>query len=349
MFETLLVKAEANVSTVSSIIKTSNRFRELASRRLSSVGTSEESELSLDGLIEILPTDKEWKVYDHCSVVTRLYAIYERFVEDLITAWLAQLPSLVPKYSDLSDKTQITHRTGVARLLLDLDKMRFQHLCIEDVVRGLLHGVTGKEKYDLVCDAFLLHEQNLRKDKLEEVLANAGIRDTWNWVKNHRNIKHYVNEMRGSQTSAESELNNFIEYRNYAAHGTPIDEILGTEALLDLCHFVNALCEALAELIHFQAIQKKVGLGEVKKIGRITEWFATQKAAVAKVTAANLSIDSEVLLISESASWCRKAVIKSMRLNDIPINTLPDETGAEIEVGIQFDIEVRKKLDLLLF
>lgn len=348
MFETLLSKVEINISTVSLIIQANEQFRGIAALSSSSESSNlADSEYGFHNLIKTIPGDKEWKVYDHCSVVTRLYAIYERFVEDLLTLWLNQLPELVPSYSALSEKIQFTHRTGVARLLLDLNKTRFQHLCIEDVIRGLLYGVTGESQYELVCDAFLLHEQNLRKDKLEEVFANAGIEGTWNWIKTHRSIKYYVSEVRGNQTSAESELNNFIEYRNYAAHGKPIDEILGTEALLDLCSFIKVLCEALAELVCFHVIQKKELLGRVRKTGYITEWLKRPKAAVAKVQMTSLSINLPLILVSKTLSYCQEVTIKSIRIDDNPIDTvtITDET----EVGLQFDVDVRKDLDILQF
>jgi hypothetical protein len=30
------------------------------------------------------PTKSSWQVYDHCAVFTRLYAVYEQFIENLV-------------------------------------------------------------------------------------------------------------------------------------------------------------------------------------------------------------------------------------------------------------------------
>jgi hypothetical protein len=126
--------------------------------------SDEDTELILGTLIQDIPKVIEWRVYDHCAVVTRLYAIYERFVEDLVRDWLVLLPGLFSRYSELEETIRNTSQIGVERLLLDLRKNRYKHLSIEEVIRGLFHGATDETEYELLPDAFLFHEQNLRKD-----------------------------------------------------------------------------------------------------------------------------------------------------------------------------------------
>jgi hypothetical protein len=227
MFEELIEKASVKISTVRAIIKTNHRLREIVFRdSLNKQKLAKNPEFA--ALIAVIPSEKEWEIYDRSAVVTRLYAIYERFVEDLISDWLRRMPDLVPRYSDLGEKIQNTHREGIGRLLIDIKKNRFQHLSVEKVVQGLSCGITDTGKYELLPDAFLLHEQNLRKDVLETVLKNAGIDEAWKWVINHKEIKYFVEEVRGSQNTAEGELKQLVDYRNEAARGST-DEILGTQ------------------------------------------------------------------------------------------------------------------------
>ncbi len=252
MFEELIEKASVKISTVRAIIKTNHRLRRIVFRdSLNKQKLAETPEFA--ALIEIIPSEREWEIYDRCAVVTRLYAIYERFVEDLISDWRRRMPDLVPRYSDLGEKIQNTHREGIGRLLIDMKKNRFQHLSVEKVVQGLSCGITDTGKYELLPDAFLLHEQNLRKKALETVLKNAGIDEAWKWVINHKEIKYFVEEVRGSQNTAEGELKQLVDYRNKAAHGST-DEILRTQELLDLGDFVEALCKSLADLVTYNII-----------------------------------------------------------------------------------------------
>jgi hypothetical protein len=102
---------------------------------------------------------------------------------------------------------------------------------------------------------------------------------------------------------------------NEAAHGTPPD-ILYSESLLELCSFVEALCEALTELMTYQVIQKQESVGQAKEMGTITEWFKTPKAAIVKMQEiTSLSVGGSLFLISEA--YCELTKIESIQVNDL--------------------------------
>ena len=345
MFQGLLETVRGNINTVRSIIQTNEKLREIAFGEciVTKQELGEDAEFIISTLMQDIPGATEWRVYDHCAVVTRLYAIYERFVEDLVTDWVQRLPDLFPSYSDLEHRIRETHRIGVGRLLLDLTKNRFQHLSTEGVIRGLFLGVSGgEEKYELVADAFLLHEQNLRRDALDKLFADAGIPNAWGWVEKHRVVKHFVEEVRANENTAEGELNELITYRNDAAHGATIYNFLASNALLELCDFIETLCQALAELVTYQVIERQKSIGQTREIGQITEWFKKPKAAVAAVEETTLSVGGNLFLVGEA--YCQLARIESIRIDDVNKDTVETTTG--MEVGLKFDVDARKGLRL---
>ncbi|MFN6156572.1 MAG: MAE_28990/MAE_18760 family HEPN-like nuclease [Dolichospermum sp.] len=120
MFENLLMAVKVNISTIRSIIKTNEKIREIAFGDVSL--HTEETKIVLTNLFQDIPELTEGRVYDHCAVVTRLYAIYETFVEDLIRDWLISLPELYPNYLNLEESIRNTHQIGVGRLLVELKK-----------------------------------------------------------------------------------------------------------------------------------------------------------------------------------------------------------------------------------
>jgi hypothetical protein len=343
MFQELLNTVNVKTSTVRALIQTNERLREIVFGRGSVTRQESDEDTELTRLIKGVPGVTDWRVYDHCAVVTRLYAIYERFVENLITDWVRLLPSIFPRYVDLEETIQNTHRTGVGRLLCDLKKNRFEHLSIDQVVQGLFRGVTGEEEYALLPDAFLLHEQNLRKGVLEQLFAGAGIQNAWGWVEKHRAVKHFL-EVRVSENTAEGELNELVTYRNEAAHGAVIDNFLGSNALLELCEFIETLCQALAELVTYQVIEQQKSIGQVREIGRITEWFKKSRAAVAKVEETTLSVRGSLFLVGEA--YCQLATIESIRIDDVDQETVKTTSG--MEVGFKFDVDAREGLRLYM-
>ncbi len=311
MYQQFLIKAQEDIATIRSIIKTNENLRNL----ILTSSTKQNSKI-IKILKQDIPKTRNWRIYDHCSAVTKLYAIYENFVKELIRDWLGVLSSLFVSYSDLDERIKNTHRIGIGRLLLDLKKNRYKHLSIDEVISGLYYGISKEKEYDLLPDAFLFHEQNLRREILEKLLADSGIDNTWNWIEKHRNIKNFVEEIRGSQNTAEGELNELISYRNDAAHGAIIDDFLGFNALLELCDFIEGLCQAVAELFAYKTIKYQEENGKAKKIGEITEWFDRRKAAVAvaKLEEITLSVGDRCYLINENISWCQFTTIESIQI-----------------------------------
>ena len=345
MFKELLSKAKADITTVRSVIKTNEKLRIIISSDQSIEILKSDDRLRLIKEIkQDVPQITAWRIYDHCAAVTKLYAIYENFVEDLVRDWLILLPQLCQNYDDLDERIKNTHKLGVGRLLIDLNKNRYEHLTVEDVVNGLFEGVNNKINYELVAEAFLFHEQNLRKETLDKLLADAGILNSWKWIERHRSIKNFVEEVRGSQNTAEGELNELISYRNEAAHGALIDDFLRANALLEICDFIESLCKSLNDLFVYHAIKYKVRINEARKIGNITEWFKKPKAGVAKVSDAKLYEKCNLYLINQNLSWCQSATIDSIQVNDNSVTEVNADN--EMEVGLKFDVDAREGLDL---
>jgi MAE_28990/MAE_18760-like HEPN len=335
MFQDILESVREGISTIRKIIKTNNELRDIINRQ-----KSEEELRLLTQLIQNIPDAKDWEMYEHCAVVTRLYAIYESFVEDLITDWLAILPRIYINYSDLEERIRTTHQIGVGKLLVNLNKNRYESLSIEEVMRGIYRGLNHGEGYELLANAFLIYEQNLRKEILEKLLADAGIPNVWSWLEKHRAVKYFLQELRGNENTVENELNELISYRNDAAHGGIVEDVLDSEALIELCDFIEALCEALTELVTYRVIERQKFLGYIKEVGKITEWFKTPQAGVAKILESTLSVGESIFLVGEAC--CQLSKIQSINIDDKPINMI--EATSEIEVGLKFNMNAKKGL-----
>jgi predicted transcriptional regulator len=182
MFEQLIQRVQENICIIQETIQTNERLRKIAFEETPEMITIREyfqtQELTKQ-IIQGIPNRQKWLEYDRCAVVTRLYAVYESFVENLIATWLQRLPEIIPRYADLDERIRNTHREGVGRLLVELKKARFSSVLTDrTVVESLFSGIAGYQKYNLIPQAFLFHEQNLRKDILEKLLADAGIPNT---------------------------------------------------------------------------------------------------------------------------------------------------------------------------
>lgn len=343
MFEQLIKRVQDNISTIRAIIELNEILRKLAFEKDPDFSISREKFQTgnpLQQMIQEFPIEENWLEYDRCAVVTRLYAVYESFVEDLIANWLRRLPELVPRYADLEERIRNTHREGVGRLLLEFKKARFSHLTDAKIVESLFSGIAGESKYNLIPEAFLFHEQNLRKEVLDKLFADAGIVNSWRWIEKHRYIQQFIQE-----STAEAELNQLILYRNDAAHAT-VEQIISASQLLYLADFILALCQALAELVTYQIILQQAFRGKAREIGKIHRWFDKARAARAKMKNVTLSVGDTVFLMNENSADCRFARIESIKLDDVSQNQV--KITSETEVGLQFNINAKKGLSLYI-
>ena len=127
MFQAILETAQKNIDTIRCILKTNQQLKEII------YSQTEDDNILIKKLRESAPKDSEWQVFDHCASVVRLYAIYEQFVEDLIRGWLAIIPKLYPKYADLPNEIRSKHQLGVGKILVDLEKHRYEHLSLDGI------------------------------------------------------------------------------------------------------------------------------------------------------------------------------------------------------------------------
>jgi MAE_28990/MAE_18760-like HEPN len=338
VFYNLSDKIKPNLDIIRQSIKLNEKIRDLASRTTNEIDNSP----LFKELIAVIPTDGEWLSYENCAAVTRLYAIYENFVEDLIAEWIKELPRLVPKYSDLDERIKETHIDNVGRILRERNKQRFSELKPSEIIGGLYKGVINAHPYELLTEAFTIHDRNLRKEDLDELLKNAGIcQNGWNWIKNSRNVKTFIRDVIQENT-AEGLLREIIDYRNNAAHAIAINIILGVDELLQLCDFVEIICESLAELATYQLLLKQEKQGQVIKIGKISEWFKKPQAGVARINNSKLKLGDRLFLTGDAD--CQIAEIISLQINDISHQEI--NISLETEVGIKFNINARENLDI---
>ncbi|MDJ0616118.1 MAG: MAE_28990/MAE_18760 family HEPN-like nuclease [Calothrix sp. MO_192.B10] len=326
MFEVILDSMRGDISTIRSMIRTNEELRKILFEQGSLDKQESEDCQKITSLKEIAPNKNDWLIYENCAVLTRLYAIYENFVENIVKEWIECLPQIFPNYSDLTEEIQGTHQRGVANLLLKLKNKNINSQFYKDIISSLFVCITGENPYELVADAFLLHEQNLRKEALEQLFSNAGISDAWNWIGKYINSKSTKKESESAQKESESaqkesesaqiKLKRLVDYRNEAAHRGFIDATLGLDILLELCDFVETLCQALAELVTYRVIEQKKSIGQVKEIGRVTRWFPNAQAARAKIQDANFSVGDSVFLVSETKGYCKLVKIEGIKITE---------------------------------
>jgi hypothetical protein len=341
MLSPLLNDAHKQLETVKSLLILNEDIRKLSSQNLSNIPEGPFQDFFKD-LKSQSHDSTSWRVYDHCSAVTRIYATYEKFIEDLLSSWLGFIPLLIPIYQDLDEKVKNQHLNGVGAVISKLNKRRFRNLKPEGVMKGLYDGLTGSSSYELLPEAFFNTDRNYHNDILSQVFGGVGIENILEWLRNHREIKRYIHNT-GESSSFDAELKNFIEYRNDAAHSLP-DDILSLSGLIRLTDFFKAFFIALQESILNEIITYNLKLGKAMICGSITEVFRKVNACVAIIESSKLKIGEKIYLVGNN--FCKSSTINSIKFSDLNFYSI--KVDSKHEVGFKFDHnEIKENLKIV--
>ncbi|MET4290918.1 hypothetical protein ABIB06_002457 [Bradyrhizobium sp. LB8.2] len=337
MYEPYIERLARNIASIKKHLELSALVRSMISDR--SISCSKGSSLCFDvgAMYASSPDPTDWKIIDHCSVVTRLYAVFERFVEDILGAHLQFLEANVA-YDQLDEKFRSHHRKSVGQMLIDLDKDRYKDSITFNSILSDIGGIFRGERYRLLPEAMLSHDQNLRMKDLVSLFDRCGIPKLAEWIGRHRAIKIFFKGGRQSD-KADAELDQLVQYRNEAAHGgIEVTDVLGTDILIEYADFVEALCSALAECVQRNCIARAEELGKTRRTGVITEIFSDRRV-VAIVGGGTFKVSDRPYLCGEG--FCYRATIESIHHDDSPVPsvTLLNDT----EIGFALDVEPVKR------
>jgi MAE_28990/MAE_18760-like HEPN len=292
-----------------------------------------------------IPEQLVWRIYDHSAFITRLYALYETFVLDLIRKWLEYLPRFYPLWVDLPDVVSVNYRIGIGVLLNKFGGPRTSHLTEVSLITGLFSGLSGKRKYSLMPEAFLMDLQNLRDSELINLTNKVGMAKFESWFING-NSKLGV-FCAANSLSVKNKLKEFIEFRNQCAHGSiDIDDLLGVSELLLLKEFIFFTCESIVEFVLWNicqnASQKKYN-SKCKKVGEIIEYYSRHDVSIVKMNKGRLAV-GETLVIKNSYE-CYYTQVVSIQMDNIDVGEAVVKKG--IELGVKFSKKIKRGSDVM--
>jgi hypothetical protein len=85
-----------------------------ASPSLASLGLDQ---AAIDVLRIGAPNKLAWQILDSSAAVTRIYALWEQAICDLVEEYISQISRLHPSYAELAEAIRINHRVGVGYIL----------------------------------------------------------------------------------------------------------------------------------------------------------------------------------------------------------------------------------------
>ncbi len=234
------------------------------------------NDTALAKVLSTVPDRINWRVFDHCAAVTRLYAIYEQFVEDLVKDYLKQLPEIYALYGDLPQTLRTQHRIGIGQILQKWSEDGpYGRLTESSVVSGLVDGLRGQSTYTLLADAFLIEPLNYRAEVLVKVFGHVGLIECFTYVKKQPGMRAFMMTRDATETP-ETVLRDIVELRNQAAHGSVSQEqVTSVQELSSYAAFVQILCGALAEMVESTIMTRRLLVCPNSCVGQVVHVFSS--------------------------------------------------------------------------
>lgn len=333
MFSSFTNRLQEQVDTIKAVLDTHDSLRNIIFWNAEPASGPENAGIqqAIDAVKRRAPSKPAWQIYDHCAAFTRLYAVYEQFVENLASEYLRMLPRLYVRYEDLPPTVTTQHRVGVAQILQKIGKDGpYKDLEERSIIRDLAHGLLGNPNYTLLRNAFLIDPQNYRSEIVNKLFSYLGFGNSWVWVEKHPLMVAFMQSRRDPNETAATLLHDFVEYRNEASH-TLVGDIVATEEIKSIADFVVVLSETLSQLVMKNAVQRRKELGEVSTIGVVVHKFS-DRIVGARMSAGAVAIGNPLVVMQKQA--CFRATIESIQILQTPYDHLETQDDQEIGLGL---------------
>lgn len=274
------------------------------------------------------------KLYAVSSCVTRLYAIYENFIEAILSDFLDAIPEIF-SYESLPSGLKSDYRLGISYILSKIDHERYNHLTHENVVLWYHEALTNQLNYRFVTEALIRHEQNLRLNVLEGLFQRIQLTEIRTWLGQNDEVMSLYDESASVFEQLDAELRAFVQIRNDAAHGV-LDDLQGRDNLRRFCDLMKGLVLAISSFMHKSLLLHRVGVNRARRIGVVTHVYRKSGAFVAKIDKdERLKRGMQIHVLGPS--YCFLRHVESIRINDVDVDDVVADCP-EFEVGLKCSV-----------
>lgn len=299
--------------------------------------------------------------FDDAAFAVALYASFEKFVENLITAFV-RLEAGRVEYAALPQKLTEKHLSGTAELLWRgrLGEGRYIGMSSLGVVKNLFDCLSGVKPYALNEAVVVAHDANLRADVVDTAFGAVGIEKICDRACRADAVVHWHCAVQGldtppqegvKRTVLEERLKNIVERRNQVAHrgGNPVD-LLGVAAMSEAVAFVESFSRSIFGLVvgRYLETHHAASAGRIDLALRAGDKpLKNRTVVIVDKPAERLFVGQPVFVVAKSpgARWGR---ILSLRVDDADVQELDVNAVAPHGVGVGLGFKFPKSADAKL-
>ena len=198
------------------------------------------------------------------------------------------------------------------------------------------------EYFEFESKVMSIHDQNLRVPELSRLLNTCEIEKIDEWIKSYPKMRSFLNDNEDFGGDSVSILNDFIKFRNDAAHlGMSIDEILGARELLLYCEFFKNFIEAIVARFKKYEIDIMRKKGIYYPFAQVEEVYNKGRIIIFRC---NGSLRKGMSFVADSGNAVRDCVVSSIQLDSHNCSYVSDYRVYEVGVSGEFRLKVGDEL-----
>jgi len=290
---------------------------------------------SLELLKQLAPVKLDWQLFDHYAAVTRIYAVFEQCIIELVEEYVGYLPRIYSGYIDLCQDLRTSHRVGVGHVLMKWSATQpiYGKLTEDQIACGLVDGLRGNA-YTLLPEAFLTDSDNYRPDTLNRVFKKIGFDSAFSWVNQSEEISEFCLNELGGQYNPETYLSEFVKHRNDTAHGD-VGTVAAVAEIKRYSEFSRLVAKSLADLLRSTLIKDSVRCNLSSIFGAIKRRFTGNIYGVVASGEQSVSV-GDTIYVGKKRLY--KAKIIGLKVVADSFDSLA--LTEAMEFGLQLDISV---------
>lgn len=278
------------------------------------------------------------------TIVISIYGALERFVEDLVHAYVRYLNAVTPTYADLPQPVLDNHLPLTVELLGQLDRPRYQGQG-DRLVANLDSCLQQRPNYRLNALAFSLHTRNFKAAVIGDTLKRVGVEASLDSVKASAEYRAAVSAIDPGAPPTFNRFDEFVDRRNEVAHGTEADELLAVPLLRDYVQLVLAFCRALHARVWSDALKHLAGL-HGQPLGKPLRVLRSGSIVTFDLERGKVEVNDVIVLLRHDGS-CHAGLIEELRVSDAAAQSV-DAAGGTQPVGAKLDVVARNADRLVL-
>ena len=335
MFSALAARFSAQLDEIKGVVRWQDELRSVVHSVGSLPAPIAIDAASLMALQARAPQRIAWQVFDHCASVTRIYALFEEVVCNIVTEYLSYLPRVAPAYGSLNERLRTQHRIGVGAILTKWSQSNgpFQSIAERDISGGLVDGLRGIA-YTVLADAFLVSPENFRSSALDRLFGDLGFGSVMAFVKKSETVQEFLKTRLASGDTVESYLDVFVRIRNEASHGN-IATLASANEIANYADFLVLIIDSFATLLRSDLVKAGLGTGATLDIAEVVHVYSNNVVGVEARSLGPLKTGDRLCVGKKRIEF---ATVLSLQIGPAAHNEL------QLNPGMQFGVRLDRTI-----